>query len=70
MPPILFAALTGLWQLCGGHVTLGSVVGFLIACIYYECRRNFLAAVILYYVVCLIFWIVCDSIWGLVDSAP
>jgi hypothetical protein len=31
MPPILFAALTGLWQLCGGHVTLGSVVGFLIA---------------------------------------
>ncbi len=57
-------ALTGWWELCGGHVTLGSIIAFLIARIYFEGRKNFLGAVILYYAVCLIFWIVCDWIWG------
>jgi hypothetical protein len=54
-----------MWQLCGGHVTLGSLVVYLIARIFYECRRNFLAAEIVCDVVWLTFWFVCDSIWGL-----
>jgi hypothetical protein len=57
-------ALTGWRELCGGHVTLGSVVAFLIARIYYEGRQNFPKAVFLYYTVCLVVWIVCDWIWG------
>ncbi len=39
-------ALTGWWELCGGHVTLGSIIAFLIARIYFEGRKNFLGAVI------------------------
>ena len=57
-------ALTGWWELCGGHVTLGSIVAYFIARAVYENTRNFWGAVILYYTICLIFWIICDWIWG------
>ena len=56
--------MNSLWNLCGGHVTLGSIVALVIARIYFDGRKNFLGAVFLYYAICLIVWIVCDWIWG------
>ncbi|MGD0897649.1 MAG: hypothetical protein ABR915_07415 [Thermoguttaceae bacterium] len=57
-------ALTGIWELCGGHVTLGSIIAYVIARAFYENSRNFWGAVVLYYTVCVVFWIICDWIWG------
>lgn len=64
MSPTVFAALTGFWQLCGGHVTLGSFIALIIARAYFVARSNFFAAVVLYYTICLILWAIGDWLFG------
>jgi hypothetical protein len=64
MHPLLFAALTGLWELCGGHVTFGAVLGMFVARVVYENSRSVRSAIIAYFVTCFLFWIVADWIWG------
>jgi hypothetical protein len=33
-------ALTGWWELCGGHVTLGSIIALVMACTYHENHQH------------------------------
>ena len=63
-------ALTGWWELCGGHVTLGSIVAYFIARAVYENTRNFWGAVILYYTICLSFGSSATGFGGRTRSLP
>jgi ABC-type uncharacterized transport system permease subunit len=64
MLPVLFAARTGLWNVCGGHVTLGSILAFVIVIIIYQIQRKLLLCIPLYFALALLFWIVGDWVFG------
>ena len=61
---LLFATLSGLWELCGGHVTVGTVLGIVAAYVVGEKTKNVLLAFATYFVVAILFWMVADWIWG------
>jgi hypothetical protein len=62
--PVLLAAHTGLWNVLGGHVTLGAILALVIAMTAYQAGKRLLFCILLYYGLALAFWMIGDLIFG------
>ena len=62
MFPVPFA--TSLWWMCGGHVTLGSLIATFVAAFFYTKHNSKLMSVLIYLGVALLCWIIGDWVFG------